>query len=116
VSNTLLFAEKQVGPDRYTDPSVNGGYGDGGYTTGGGTWRSYRLVDSYYLPMMDINSTDRGTGRDTKDRSFGSAHAAGFGAVMGDGSVRTISYTASVSVLNTIGQRNDAAGRASELP
>jgi type II secretory pathway pseudopilin PulG len=117
-SNTLLFAEKQVGPDRYTDPSVNSGYGDGGYLTQGGTWRSYRQVDSYYVPMMDINSTDRGsgTGRDTKDRSFGSAHAAGFGAVMGDGSVRTLSYTVSVSVLNTIGRRNDAAGRAGELP
>jgi hypothetical protein len=115
-TNTLLFAEKQVGTDRYTDPYVNGGYGELPYNQVEYGWTAtQRTVSTYYLPMIDTASTGRASGLDTKDRSFGSAHPGGFSAAMGDGSVRTISYTVNPAVLLSLGKRADGAGRSSEL-
>lgn len=118
-SNTLMFGEKQVATDRYTDHSVNGGREDG--TFGAlfhGCVNAVRTASSNgftYVPLQDNASTTPGR-PETKDRSFGSAHSAGWNAVMGDGSVRTIDYNANGSVLSSIGKRGDGAGRSAELP
>jgi prepilin-type N-terminal cleavage/methylation domain-containing protein len=116
-SNTLMFAEKMVSTDRYSDPTVNGGWEDG--TLGAlynGVQNSARAMNGYtYQPTPDSASTTTGRS-DTLDRSFGSAHPAGFNAVMGDGSVRTVSFTVSGTVFQQVGKRDDGAGRADDLP
>ena len=116
-TNTLMFAEKMVATDRYSDFSVNSGYSDGSFGAQfNGCQNAVRTVydtGSTYIPQPDNASTT--PGRDTKDRSFGSAHSMGFNAVMADGSVQTFSYNASRTVLSTIGKRADGSGRAAEI-
>jgi prepilin-type N-terminal cleavage/methylation domain-containing protein len=115
-SNTLMFAEKQVSTDRYADPYVNGGYGDLPYNQVEYGWTAtQRTVNQYtYISMQDNASTTAGR-PDTKDRSFGSAHSVGYNAVMGDGSVQTIAYTADYAVLLSIGKRADGSGRSADI-
>jgi prepilin-type N-terminal cleavage/methylation domain-containing protein len=114
-SNTLMFAEKQVGTDRYADPKTNGGYTDASYQTNRFGYAGHRTVSSYYVPLVDTPSTARASGLDSKDRSFGSAHPMGFNAVMGDGSVQTIAYTVNTTVLLSVGKRADGAGRSADV-
>ena len=115
-SNTLLFAEKMVGTDRYTDPSVNSGRPDGGYAADfHGCLNAVRTVNGYtYMITADNPSTTPGRS-DPFDRSFGSAHPAGIMAAMGDGSVRTIAFTVQPAVFIAVGKRADGAGRVGEL-
>ena len=110
-SNTLLFAEKGVSTDRYTDP--NAGSPDWWWAEAtpwavydGGGRGGVRILSSQ--PKWDGPSS----GNDT---FFGSAHSAGFNAVMGDGSVLTIPYTVQLSVLQNICKRADGSGRVADL-
>jgi prepilin-type N-terminal cleavage/methylation domain-containing protein len=116
-SNTLMFAEKMVSIDRYTDPSVNSGWQDGTFgALFNGVQNAARAMNTFtYQATPDSLSTTAGRA-DTLDRSFGSAHPAGFNAVMGDGSVRTVSFTVSGTVFQQVGKRDDGAGRADDLP
>jgi prepilin-type N-terminal cleavage/methylation domain-containing protein len=117
-SNTLMFAEKQVATDRYTDPYANTGYGDLPYNQVQYGWTAaQRTVAQFtYVPTRDNPSTTLPPGRaETKDRSFGSAHPMGYNAVMGDGSVQTITYNANYAVLVNLGKRADGAGRSADI-
>ena len=115
-SNTLMFAEKQVATDRYADPYVNTGYGDLPYNQVEYGWTAtQRTVNgATYVPTQDNASTTPGRS-EAKDRSFGSAHLMGYNAVMGDGSVQTISYNASSTVMVNLGKRADGAGRSADI-
>ena len=117
-SNTLMFAEKQVATDRYADPYVNTGYGDLPYNQVEYGWTAtQRTVAQFtYVPTQDNPSTTPTPGRaEAKDRSFGSAHPMGYNAVMGDGSVQTITYNANYAVLVNLGKRADGAGRSADI-
>ena len=112
-SNTLLFAEKGVSTDRYLSPTA------GSPSPWWVEATPWAVSDScarggirfwYGQPQLDGPSS--GT---NPDSYFGSAHAAGFNAVMGDGSVLTVSYGVQQSVFETIAKRADGAGRVSEL-
>ena len=111
-------AEKQVATDRYADPYVNTGYGDLPYNQVEYGWTAtQRTVAQFtYVPTQDNPSTTPTPGRaEAKDRSFGSAHPMGYNAVMGDGSVQTITYNANYAVLVNLGKRADGAGRSADI-
>ena len=55
---------------------------------------------------MYVASVGQNSAR-TREFGFGAAHPGTFSAVMGDGSVKTISLTATPSVLVSLGQRSD---------
>ena len=115
-SNTLMFAEKQVATDRYADPYANTGNGDLPYNQVEYGWTAtQRTVNQWtYIPIQDNPSTTPGRS-EAKDRSFGSAHPMGYNAVMGDGSVQTITYNANFTVLVNLGKRADGAGRSADI-
>lgn len=95
LSNSLLVAEKYLNPIDYT--------------TG------VDLGDNECLLVGSDNDVMRSTGasllRDTAGYAdagrFGSAHAGGMNAVMGDGSVRVLVYTTPVNILMMMGDRRD---------
>ena len=111
-----MFAEKQVATDRYADPYANTGNGDLPYNQVEYGWTAtQRTVNQWtYIPIQDNPSTTPGRS-EAKDRSFGSAHSMGYNAVMGDGSVQTITYTVNYAVLLSIGKRADGAGRSADI-
>ncbi len=96
LSNTLLIGEKYVSTDWYT----GGTWGDNlGYFCGMG-WDSVRFSKQH--PKQDTSGPEE----ESYDY-FGSAHAAGFNAVMCDGSFHTISYTIDSDVLTRLARRED---------
>jgi len=116
-SNTAMIAEKSVRSDRYDGtsaqtwpanmPDMEGYYPAYRYT-------DVRLVKdtagTAYAPLQDGNS--RGS---AKEYGFGAAHPATFGVIMGDGSVRGVGFIINATVLNTVFQRDDGAGRSADL-
>jgi hypothetical protein len=61
-------------------------------------------------PMQDVPVHNTGTSGSVGWRSaflFGSAHPAGINALMGDGSVRIISYTVNANTFNALGHISD---------
>ena len=116
-SNTAMIAEKSVRSDRYDGtstqtypanmPDMEGYYPAYRYT-------DIRLVKdtagTAYAPLQDGGS--RGA---AKEYGFGTAHSATFGVVMGDGSVRGVGFLTDATVLNTVFQRADGAGRPADL-
>ena len=112
-SNTLLFVEKGVSTDRYLSPTA------GSPSSWWVEATPWAVSDScgrggirYWYDPPRIDGPSSGT---SPDSVFGSAHAAGFNAVMGDGSVLTVSYAVQQSVFEAIGKRADGAGRVAEL-
>lgn len=100
-SNTYLFGEKYVSPDKYestTSYDDNGLYAgqDSDNTRSCGTKSSMTIL----TPLQD---------RKTYDGSyqFGSPHAGSFGMVMCDGSVQRVSYSVDASTHIYLGCRND---------
>ena len=112
-----FIAEKSVRSDRYDGtsaqtwpanmPDMEGYYPAYRYT-------DVRLVKdtagTAYAPLQDGNS--RGS---AKEYGFGAAHPATFGVIMGDGSVRGVGFIINATVLNTVFQRDDGAGRSADL-
>jgi len=117
ISNTAMIAEKSVRSDRYDGtaaqtypanmPDMEGYYPAYRYT-------DIRLVKdtagTAYAPLQD--GIARGA---AKEYGFGAAHPATFGVVMGDGSVRGVGFQTDVTLLNTVFQRADGAGRSADL-
>jgi prepilin-type N-terminal cleavage/methylation domain-containing protein/prepilin-type processing-associated H-X9-DG protein len=79
-SNTLLVAEKRMRKDHIGQPQLDD---DQGYTAG---WDRDEIRWGISPPAPD-------TVGEEGYYQFGSAHASGFNAVFGDGSVRLISYS-----------------------
>jgi prepilin-type N-terminal cleavage/methylation domain-containing protein/prepilin-type processing-associated H-X9-DG protein len=93
-TNTLLIAEKRLSVTLY-----DGGdwHDDQGWTDG---WDPDVVRYTYRSPERDPQMGVDGY-------QFGSAHPGGMNTVMGDGSVRVISYTMDPVVFNRLGDRRD---------
>ncbi len=104
-SNTLLYAEK-----RLNTTYINQYQGDDneGYTSGF-DHDTVRRGDRNRPPLKDIKSSNA----DGAQR-FGSSHPGGFNAVLGDGSVRTITYTINNLTWEYFSRRED--GNSVQLP
>ena len=59
-----------------------------------------------FLPYHDQISSPAPDGNDVAYH-FGSQHPAGLNALLGDGSVRMISFTVDATVFNNLGDRQD---------
>ncbi len=96
MSNTVLAGEKYVPTTWYE----GGSWGDNlGWYLGWG-WDSIRFGAKQ--PMQDVE----GIAEDNYD-FFGSPHAAGFNAVLCDGSVHSLSYTIQLDVFKYLCNRDD---------
>src|SRR5262245_33510082 len=96
-SNTLLIAEKQLHPARYTtgDWHDDAGWGDG--------WDPDVVRYTGFQPNPDSRYDNQGGWEGYR---FGSAHPTGINGLMGDGSVRHIPYSVNLAVFNALGTRN----------
>jgi prepilin-type N-terminal cleavage/methylation domain-containing protein len=95
-SNTLFLGEKAMNPLRY---KTGMDYGD--RTPIAGYPEYYAATNSY------VRFIARGTEHDSPSscmacHDFGSAHAPGWNAVMTDGSIRVMSYTADMTILKAV--------------
>jgi len=93
-TNTLLIGEKRLNILNY-----DGGdwHDDQGWTDG---WDPDVVRYTYCSPQRDPPSGVSGY-------EFGGVHPAGMSALMGDGSVRTISYSIDPVIFNRLGDRQD---------
>ena len=96
MSNTLMLGEKCLNPDNYLSGDW---HDDAGWTDG---WDPDTIRSTAFPPHADSNTLGYVLGY-----YFGSAHSGGFNACMGDGSVRTISYSMDPYVFNCLGDRRD---------
>ena len=113
VSNTLLLGEKWLNPNFYGTGLANVGnwHDDRGWTDG---WDPDLVRYTGLQPKRDeffqcicgqcsqspCESTNEGY-------KFGSAHPTGFNALLGDGSVRPLSYSIDLQTFNRLGNRED---------
>jgi prepilin-type processing-associated H-X9-DG protein len=126
LSNTLMFVEKGItAPDWVT----TGGASDQGcfdFEGGDGIWSYMRIISSGHYPKRDAevypSSGNYGNASPTNSNNVkgkfigpGSAHAGGFMAAFGDGSVRVISMNANTTVLSNLTKRSSGNGRQSEV-
>src|SRR5262249_17761402 len=91
-SNTLLVAEKWLRPSEYTT-GTNGGDNECMYTG----FNNDVIRSTFSPPVHDINPAS--------PAFFGSTHTAGINALLGDGSVRVISYSVDANVFREYGDR-----------
>lgn len=115
LSNTLALAEKSMRPDQQGTSSSDRGYF---YPWHAGSVMRV-IKGNNFQPAADSElprtwKWGNGTA-ETDERSFGSAHPAGFNALFGDGSVRRISYSVQASLLATLGKRANGTGRVADL-
>jgi prepilin-type N-terminal cleavage/methylation domain-containing protein/prepilin-type processing-associated H-X9-DG protein len=123
-SNTIFVAEKYVSVSLYAqyDPTLpyNGSqWGDLGSPYQSNSWDTVRF--STRQPMQDDNSrnydgTINPTGNVTGGNQlnfFGSAHSGGFNVAMADGSVRSLPFNISLTILRALSTRN--GGEAIDL-
>ncbi|MCR5164560.1 MAG: DUF1559 domain-containing protein [Thermoguttaceae bacterium] len=97
-SNTLLIGEKYLTPEFYeTGSSLS----DNEPIYTGADWDTYRLATSSTMPYQDRS------GYLDSSNNFGSVHAGGFGTVLCDGSVQSISYSIDAETFTYFAQRND---------
>jgi prepilin-type N-terminal cleavage/methylation domain-containing protein/prepilin-type processing-associated H-X9-DG protein len=112
-SNTLAVGEKNLCTSQLNtgnDACDNAGYGWGYDFGGSGNWDN-TLAWVQYQPQQDLNGS---TGCNQGTHGFGSAHQNGFNAVMVDGSVRTIQYSTSLFIVQSLCGIND--GQVFTLP
>ncbi|MCI0742254.1 MAG: DUF1559 domain-containing protein [Gemmataceae bacterium] len=98
-SNTLLAGDKRIPVDR-----LGGFQGEDneGYTSG---WDHDVLRRTDLLPLPDcIAATTAGCANSVR---FGSSHPGGFNALLGDGTVRFVSYSISATTFLRLGHRVD---------
>jgi hypothetical protein len=123
-SNTLVLGEKWCRPDQYTDGAPNdddnvvssldfdivrrGDLAPVQDTNGGVAPNVNNPCCSWWRDPLSRQPAPRLSGR------FGSAHPGGIGAVMADGSVRTVPYSISDEMMRRLS--NKADGQAVELP
>lgn len=108
-SKTLLVGEKYVDSAAYADGSDGGDNEAALMGMGRDIVRWSRDSANAALPPMQDRRSDQHV------NSFGSAHAAGFGAAFCDGSVRTISFDVDPAVYIAVTGRNDGQTVPSDL-
>ncbi|MBQ4143223.1 MAG: DUF1559 domain-containing protein [Thermoguttaceae bacterium] len=127
-SNTYLAGEKFVYADKYEEKDGNGDEyvmysgprSDSGGTNGNSNFRSAGDYESFsnnsgtvnadgtaYQPMQDRATTMAGTSQYAHS-AFGASHAGGFGMVMADGSVHSISYSIDGAIHACLANRKDS--------
>jgi prepilin-type processing-associated H-X9-DG protein len=96
-TNTLLIAEKQLNPNNYVfgDWHDDCGWADG--------WDPDIIRYTGFTPSSDSNYGRVGW----EGYRFGSAHTGGMNGLMGDGSVRFISFNIDAVTFNFLGDRQD---------
>ena len=106
LSNTLLVGERWLAPDWYLagggpeNDDYRGGYSSGWVGTGNNTrWGTNQPVRDCTFPGTPFTSIYL--------RSFGSAHAQGFNAVFGDGTVKLVHYNVNLGIFTLACIRND---------
>lgn len=121
-TKTYLIGEKYVEPSNYT--AYNGDLGENQSALNGFEYDTIRLTycnrmrgQNYKLCDPDNVSGTHKPRRDTHNiktwRAFGSAHEAGYNAVLCDGSVHTVSYEVDVRAHRAFGSRVDGDPSAS---
>ena len=90
LTNTYLVGEKGIDPNQYT---TGHGYGDSAPIIASQEFGE--TISTYLRYAAEVVSQDRG-GNCLLCHDFGSAHTGGWHAAMGDGSVRTLSYSMSL--------------------
>jgi prepilin-type N-terminal cleavage/methylation domain-containing protein len=94
LSNTMLLSEKRLDVRNYGSGDW---HDDRGWSDG---WDPDVVRYGAFQPMQDSAGGVSGY-------EMGSAHAAGIQACMGDGSVRTITYSVNLTTFNWLTHRND---------
>jgi prepilin-type N-terminal cleavage/methylation domain-containing protein len=97
LSNTYMVAERYI---QFTKYESGGGSDDDQTMYVGHDHDTIRWAEVNQIPKQD-NKADAAT------FNFGSAHSAGFNAVLCDGSVRTIKYSIAMPIHERLGNRND---------
>ena len=97
-SHTYLLGEKHVQRAHYADA------GDPGYDQNPFTGVDLDLNRWTHVPPHPDGDAPH-------ERAFGSAHSAAFHMALGDGSVRTISYSIDAVIHRTLGHRHDSGPR-----
>jgi len=100
-SNVIAIGEKMLRTVNYL---AGDWHDDRGWTDG---WDPDIMRYTAFRPYPDQPNTPALDGNDV-GYHFGSAHPAGFNALMGDGAVRLISFTIDPTVFNNLGDKRDA--------
>jgi hypothetical protein len=95
LTNTILLGERQMNPLRLSGDAATGSQipiddNDTYYDSGWGDWEAVRGGDLPPSPDLQHPSIKNSTA--TASQVFGSSHPGGCGIVMGDGSVRWVSF------------------------
>jgi prepilin-type N-terminal cleavage/methylation domain-containing protein/prepilin-type processing-associated H-X9-DG protein len=108
-SNMILVGEKFIPTDRY-GTGTDGGDNECMYTG----FNNDVSRSTFCVPLQDIRSTDPRFGTLNSACAsltfvFGSAHPGGLNVVLGDGSVRHVTYSVDVATWQSYGDRNSGA-------
>lgn len=95
LSNTYLVGEKYLNPDAYMTGSDSGDN------------ESLFIGDNPDITRYTVSVPLRDQAGNSAGHGFGSAHAPGYNAGLGDGSVRLIKYDVDATVHRYLGSRND---------
>jgi hypothetical protein len=100
LSNVYLVGEKYVAADKYDAEGADADVGDDGPLVAG--YSNNTIRSGFERPTHD-------TAGESHPTAFGSAHASGWNASFGDGSVRTLSYTIDATLHQRLSARADGA-------
>jgi prepilin-type processing-associated H-X9-DG protein len=99
-SNVLVVAEKMLVSNNYL---TGDWHDDRGWTDG---WDPDIMRSTACRPFADQQTSPAPDGWDV-GYHFGSTHPSGVNGLLGDGSVRMISFTIDATVFNNLGDRRD---------
>jgi prepilin-type N-terminal cleavage/methylation domain-containing protein len=100
LSNVYLLGEKYVAADKYEAEGSDADAGDDGPMVAG--YSNNTIRSGFERPTHD-------TAGESHPTAFGSAHASGWNAAFGDGSVKTLSYTIDATLHQRLSARADGA-------
>ena len=100
LSNVYLLGEKYVAADKYDAEGSDADAGDDGPLVAG--YSNNTIRSGFERPTHDTTGESHPT-------AFGSAHASGWNAAFGDGSVKTLSYTIDATLHQRLSARADGA-------
>ena len=100
LSNVYLLGEKYVAADKYYAEGSEADIGDDGPMVAG--YSNNTIRSGFERPTQDAAGESHPT-------AFGSAHASGWNAAFGDGSVKTLSYTIDATLHQRLSARADGA-------
>jgi len=100
LSNVYMLGEKYVAANKYKAEGSDADVGDDGPLVAG--YSNNTIRSGFERPTHD-------TAGESHPTAFGSAHASGWNAAFGDGSVRTLSYTIDATLHQRLSARADGA-------